>query len=98
LTIACLSFLYKDNLFFRFAESPRGRLARRPHRHDANQTFPPNLIAPMLKDFGQNWDLLVPGPGVLLHVVRPKIAGLAVRARDLRRITRLISRGGIHGE
>jgi hypothetical protein len=70
LTIACLSFLYKDNPFFRFAESLFAGVSLGYFIGiTMNQTLMPNLIAPMQKDFGQNWDLLVPGLlGVLLYM------------------------------
>jgi len=76
LTISSLSFLYKDNPFFRFAESLFAGVSLGYYVGIVlNQTLMPNLIAPMLEDFGQNWDLVVPGIlGVLLYMrYAPKI-------------------------
>ena len=70
LTIACLSFLYKDNPFFRFAESLFAGVSLGYYVAIVlDQTVMPNLIAPMRENFNQNWDLLVPGLlGVLLYM------------------------------
>jgi hypothetical protein len=69
LTIACLSFLYKDNPFFRFAESLFAGVSLGYYVGiTLNQTLEPNLFAP-LRDFKTNWDLLVPGIlGVVLYM------------------------------
>jgi len=69
LTIACLSFLYKDNPFFRFAESLFAGVSLGYYVCiTLNQTLEPNLFAP-LRDFKTNWDLLVPGIlGVVLYM------------------------------
>ena len=77
LTLAALSFLYKDNPFFRFAESLFAGVSLGYYVGIVlNQTLEPNLFEPMRQDFGQNWDLLVPGLlGVMLYVrYVPKIA------------------------
>jgi len=62
LTLACLSFLYKDNPFFRFAESLFAGISLGYYIGIVlNQTLMPNLIEPMRTDFALNWDLVVPG-------------------------------------
>ena len=70
LTLACLSFLYKDNPFFRFAESLFAGVSLGYYVGiTLNQTLMPNLWEPMRQNFGQNWDLLVPGLlGVILYM------------------------------
>jgi hypothetical protein len=70
LTIACLSFLYKDNPFFRFTESLFAGVSLGYFLGIVlNQTLMPNLILPMREDFGQNWDLVVVGIlGLLLYM------------------------------
>jgi len=70
LTIFALSFLYKDNPFFRFTESLFAGVSLGYYIGvTLNQTFMPNLITPLVHDFGQNWDLLVPGLlGILLYM------------------------------
>lgn len=76
LTIACLSFLYKDNPIFRFAESLFAGISLGYYVGIVlNQTLMPNLFLPMREDFAQNWDLLVPGLlGALLYMrYAPKI-------------------------
>jgi len=69
LTLACLSFLYKDNPFFRFAESLFAGVSLGYYVGiTLNQTLEPNLFEP-LRDFKTNWDLLVPGVlGVVLYM------------------------------
>ncbi len=62
LTLACLSFLYKDNPLFRFTESLFAGVSLGYYIGIVlSQTLMPNLIEPMREDFLQNWDLLVPG-------------------------------------
>ncbi|HEY7727960.1 MAG TPA: hypothetical protein VID50_05855 [Candidatus Eisenbacteria bacterium] len=62
LTLAALSFLYKDNPFFRFAESLFAGVSLGYYVGIVlNQTLEPNLFEPMRQDFSQNWDLVVPG-------------------------------------
>lgn len=70
LTISALSFLYKDNPFFRFAESLFAGVSLGYYVGIVlDQTLMPNLIAPMRENFAENWDLLVPGIlGVLLYM------------------------------
>lgn len=70
LTIFALSFLYKDNPFFRFTESLFAGVSLGYYIGvTLDQTFMPNLITPLVHDFGQNWDLLVPGLlGILLYM------------------------------
>ncbi len=70
LTLAALSFLYKDNPFFRFAESLFAGVSLGYYVGIVlNQTLVPNLFEPLAKDFKTNWDLLVPGLlGLMLYV------------------------------
>lgn len=70
LTLAALSFLYKDNPFFRFAESLFAGVSLGYYVGIVlNQTLEPNLFTPMREDFLNNWDLLVPGlMGLMLYV------------------------------
>jgi hypothetical protein len=70
LTLAAFSFLYKDNPFFRFAESLFAGVSLGYYVGIVlNQTLVPNLFEPMGQDFGGNWDLVVPGLlGVLLFM------------------------------
>ena len=70
LTIFAFSFLYKDNPFFRFAESLFAGVSLGYYVGiTLNQTILPNLVDPMVQDFGHNWDLIVPGLlGLMLYV------------------------------
>ncbi|HET9950930.1 MAG TPA: hypothetical protein VFS09_03955 [Candidatus Eisenbacteria bacterium] len=70
LTIFAFSFLYKDNPFFRFAESLFAGVSLGYYVGiTLNQTLLPNLVDPMVQDFGHNWDLIVPGLlGLMLYV------------------------------
>lgn len=70
LTLACLTFLYKDNPIFRFAESLFAGVSLGYYVGIVlNQTLVPNLFQPLTRDFNQNWDLLVPGLlGLLLYM------------------------------
>jgi hypothetical protein len=70
LTLAALSFLYKDNPFFRFAENLFAGISLGYYVGIVlNQTLEPNLFTPMREDFLNNWDLLVPGlMGLMLYV------------------------------
>ncbi|MBI4364004.1 MAG: hypothetical protein HY568_01110, partial [Candidatus Latescibacteria bacterium] len=62
LTLACLTFLYKDNPFFRFAESLFAGVSLGYYIGiTLNQTLVPNLIEPLFGDTARNWDLVVPG-------------------------------------
>jgi hypothetical protein len=70
LTLFALSFLYKDNPLFRFTESLFAGVSLGYYVGTTlNQTLMPNLINPLIHDFNQSWDLLVPGLlGVLLYM------------------------------
>ena len=70
LTLAAFSFLYKDNPFFRFAESLFAGVSLGYYVGNVlNQTLVPNLFTPLSQDFGGNWDLLVPGLlGLMLYM------------------------------
>ncbi len=70
LTLFAFSFLYKDNPLFRFTESLFAGVSLGYYLGTTlNQTLVPNLIKPLTHEFGQNWDLLVPGLlGVLLYM------------------------------
>ncbi len=70
LTLAAMSFLYKDNPFFRFAESLFAGVSLGYYVGIVlNQTLLPNLWTPLTHDFNKNWDLLVPGfIGLLLYM------------------------------
>jgi hypothetical protein len=76
LTLCAFSFLYKDNPFFRFAESLFAGVSLGYYVGiTLNQTLLPNLVDPLRHEFGQNWDLIVPGlMGLMLYVrAVPKI-------------------------
>jgi len=80
LTIFAFSFLYKDNPFFRFAESLFAGVSLGYYVGIVlNQTLLPNLVDPLRKEFGQNWDLIVPGLMGLMMYVRalPKIGWIS---------------------
>ena len=70
LTLAAFSFLYKDNPFFRFAESLFAGVSLGYYVGIVlNQTLVPNLFVPLTQNFGTNWDLLVPGLlGLMLYM------------------------------
>jgi len=70
LTLAAFSFLYKDNPFFRFAESLFAGVSLGYYVGIVlNQTLVPNLFEPLAQNFGTNWDLLVPGLlGLMLYM------------------------------
>ncbi len=83
LTISALSFLYKDNPFFRFAENLFAGVSLGYFVGiTLDQTLMPNLISPMRENFGQNWDLMVPGLLGLLLYMRyvPKVAWVSRHA------------------
>ena len=80
LTLAALSFLYKDNPFFRFAESLFAGVSLGYYVGiELNQVLMPNLLTPLHRDFAQNWDLLIPGLLGLMLYMRyiPKIAWIS---------------------
>ncbi|MDM7915943.1 MAG: hypothetical protein ACE15D_05985 [Candidatus Eisenbacteria bacterium] len=61
LTLCIFSFLYKDNPFFRFAESLFAGVSLGYYiGNEASQTIRPNLIDPLRQDFAGNADLLIP--------------------------------------
>jgi hypothetical protein len=68
-TLCMLSFLYKDNPFFRIAESFFAGLSLGYYIGlVADQTLRPNLVAPLLDNFSSNWHLLFAGGlGVMLY-------------------------------
>ena len=70
LTLFAFSFLYKDNPFFRFAESLFAGVSLGYYVGIVlNQTLKPNLIEPLSTNFAGNWDLLVAGGvGLLLYM------------------------------
>lgn len=70
LTLFAFSFLYRDNPFFRFAESLFAGVSLGYYIGIVlNQTLVPNLIVPLRTDFPANWDLLVAGGiGILLYM------------------------------
>lgn len=70
LTLFAFSFLYKDNPFFRFAESLFAGVSLGYYIGIVlNQTLMPNLYVPLRTDFAGNWDLLVAGGiGILLYM------------------------------
>jgi len=68
-TLCMLSFLYKDNPFFRLAESFFAGLSLGYYIGIVmNQTLKPNLVLPLIQDFGANWNLVfAAGLGVILY-------------------------------
>ena len=68
-TLCMLSFLYKDNPFFRIAESFFAGLSLGYYIGIvANQTLKPNLVLPLAHEFSTNWHLLFAGGlGVMLY-------------------------------
>ena len=80
LTLAILSFLYKDNPVFRFAENLFAGISLGYFVGiTLNQTLKPNLFTPLYESFVWNWDLLFAGAiGVCLYVGRiPRLAFLS---------------------
>jgi hypothetical protein len=69
LTISILTFLYKDNPVFRFAENLFAGVSLGYFVGIVlNQTLKPNLFLPIKNDLAANWDLLIAGAiGVLLY-------------------------------
>ena len=70
LTLFAFSFVYKDNPFFRFAESLFAGVSLGYYIGIVlNQTLVPNLITPLTHDFAANWDLIGAGlVGLLLFM------------------------------
>lgn len=68
-TLCMLSFLYKDNPFFRIAESFFAGLSLGYYIGIvANQTLKPNLVLPLMQDFSANWNLVFAGAlGLMLY-------------------------------
>jgi hypothetical protein len=80
LTLFAFSFLYKDNPFFRFAESLFAGVSLGYYVGIVlNQTLMPNLFVPLGEDFRQNWDLMVPGLlGFMLYMrAAPRIGWIS---------------------
>jgi hypothetical protein len=80
LTLAVLSFLYKDNPVFRFTESLFAGVSLGYYVGIVvDQTLKPNLFGPLRADFGQNWDLLMAGLlGAFLYMrYVPKVGWVA---------------------
>ena len=62
LTLAVLSFLYKDNPVFRFAESLFAGVSLGYYVGlTLDQTLRPNLFEPLQTNFNLNWDLAIAG-------------------------------------
>jgi hypothetical protein len=70
LTLAVVSFLYKDNPVFRFAESLFAGVSLGYFVGiTLDQTLKPNLFEPLMSDFVRNSDLLIAGVlGALLYM------------------------------
>ena len=70
LTLFIFSFLYRDNILYRFAESIFIGVSFGYTVGVAKRgTLGPNLFGPLLGDFGANWPLLVPlALGVILYL------------------------------
>jgi hypothetical protein len=68
-TLCMLSFLYKDNPFFRIAESFFAGLSLGYYIGIVmNQTLKPNLVLPLIQNFHANWNLVfAAGLGVILY-------------------------------
>jgi len=80
LTLCIYSFLYKDNPFYRFAESLYVGISFGYFIGLAWQnTLYPNLYVPLTTDFGNSWILLIPGLlGINLYTrYIPKIAWMS---------------------
>ncbi|MBU1702026.1 MAG: hypothetical protein KJ970_03585 [Candidatus Eisenbacteria bacterium] len=61
LTLFIFSFLYKDNPFFRFAESLFAGISLGYYIGIVSvQTLKPNLVIPLFTDFTGNWHLVIP--------------------------------------
>lgn len=59
LTLCILSFLYRDNPLFRFAEALFAGVSLGYYiGQTADQTIKPNLVLPLMENFRENWHLL----------------------------------------
>jgi hypothetical protein len=80
LTLCIFSFLYRDNPFFRFAESLFAGVSLGYYIGIvAANTFAPNLVRPLVQDFRHNAHLLVPlvlGLNLYTRFI-PRVAWLA---------------------
>jgi hypothetical protein len=80
LTLGILSFLYRDNPYFRFAESVFAGVSLGYYiGQESDQTLRPNLFLPLFQNFGESWHLLIAlALGVNLYTrYIPKIAWMA---------------------
>jgi hypothetical protein len=80
LTLCILSFLYRDNPFFRLAESLFAGISLGYYIGITfDQTFRPNLYEPLVQDFAHNWHLIFAALiGINLYTrYVPRIAWLA---------------------
>jgi hypothetical protein len=80
LTLAILTFLYKDNPVFRLAENIFAGLSLGYYIGIVlNQTIKPNLVMPLTTDLRHNWDLLFAmAIGILLYFrYIPKLAWMS---------------------
>jgi len=79
-TLFVFSFLYKDNILYRFAESVFAGVSFGYYIGLAYiNTLEPNLFSPLFGDFSSNWSLLIPFAfGVLLYLrYVPKLAWIS---------------------
>ena len=80
LTLFIYSFLYKDNPFYRFAESLYVGISFGYYIGlEWNRTIKTNLVTPLYTDFTHHWYLLIPGILGLMLYTRfiPKIAWMS---------------------
>jgi len=80
LTLACFSFLYKDNLIYRISESIFAGVSFGYYIGLARlNTLEPNLFRPLFGDFSENWILVVPfALGLMLYLrYIPKVAWIS---------------------
>ena len=80
LTLAILTFLYRDNPIFRLAENIFAGISLGYYVGIVlNQTLKPNLYGPLIEDFWSNWDLLLAGAiGAMLYFrYIPKVAWMS---------------------
>lgn len=80
LTLAVFSFLYRDNIIYRFAESVFAGISFGYYVGLAKiNTLQPNLFEPLFGDFSANWLLIFPfALGVMLYLrYIPKLAWLS---------------------